>query len=164
MKTITLTQGKVALVDDEDFDRLNRHKWYARKYALKNRMTWYAVRNLTVAPGKQTTLQMHREIAAVAGICQTDHRDGNGLNNQRENLRPATRRQNQQNQRKRPDCSSRFKGVCWNEESRKWQANIRVNGYKRYLGLFEVEEDAADAYDEAATRLFGEFALTNQKR
>jgi hypothetical protein len=161
MKTISLTQGKVALVDDENFEWLSQFKWYARKHILKNRTNWYAVRNITVASGKQKTVQMHRIIAAVAGFPQIDHRDGNGLNNQRENLRPATCRQNQHNQRKRISCSSKFKGVCWDRQNGKWRADIRLPGYRLHLGLFE--EDAAKAYDKAARQLFGEFSFTNEQ-
>src|SRR5271169_6507345 len=90
MKIIPLTQGKVALVDDGDYDRLNHHRWYASKHAGKNRPRWYATRMLSSKSGVRKLLLMHREIAAVAGIPTVDHHDGDGLNNRRKNLRPAT--------------------------------------------------------------------------
>jgi len=104
---------------------------------------------------------MHREIAARAGF-DTDHCDGNGLNNQRHNLRPAARSQNNQNGHKRAACSSKFKGVSWDKKAAKWRAYIRVNAHLRHLGYFQDEQQAATAYNEAAVCLFREFAKTNQ--
>lgn len=161
MKVIGLTQGKFATVDDEDFGRLSRYKWYARKVILKNRIVYYATRNTTISSGKQRPVQMHREIASAAGFPLVDHRDGDGLNNRRENIRPATSSQNQQNQRKRLGCSSRYKGVSWDVKIGKWRASIRHNRLRRHLGLFDIEVDAACAYDQAAKYVFGEFAFVN---
>ena len=158
MKTIPLTQGKVAVVDDEDYVALSIWTWRALRCRQNGHDIWYAVRTVY---GTHLVVLMHREIAAVVGIPQVDHRDGDGLNNRRENLRPATSSQNSLNRRKRIRCSSRFKGVCWHEASDKWQAYIRADGRQLCLGLFEHEEDAARAYDRAARRFFGEFALTN---
>lgn len=153
MKEIQLTQGKVALVDDDDVSLLSEHEWYA----LKVRKTYYAVR---AGPSK-TIVYMHRVL--MPGYRQVDHRDGNGLNNQRENLRPATNSQNQANRRKKSGTSSQFKGVSWNKEAGKWQAQIRSDGKDTHLGRYSEEEDAARAYDEAAKRKFGEFANLNFK-
>jgi len=160
VKAIKLTQGKVALVDDADFEWLSQWKWYARKN-IKKSTTWYAVRQVTVAAGKQTTVQMHRVITGVPPGAEIDHHDTNGLNNQRFNLRPATHSQNQHNQRKRLGCSSKFKGVSWDKNARKWKAYITIDGRIHHIGLFESEDDAAAAYDAAALEHFGEFALTN---
>ena len=161
MKCIGLTQGKVAMVDDEDYVWLCQWKWNVQKCVCKNRVIWYAKRNAPTIQGGQRTIYMHREIAAVAGIPQVDHRDGNGLNNQRINLRPATRSQNLQSRHKQPGCTSKIKGVCWEKRRFKWKAYICVNGREVFLGYFEQEQDAGNAHDKAAVHFFKDFALVN---
>lgn len=140
MKTIELTRGKVAIVDNEDFDELRRHKWSA----LKTGRTWYAVRQSPAG-----FLYMHGVVAGTPSGSKTDHVDGDGLNNQRANLRVCTSAQNSCNQtRKRADCSSRYRGVTRRPDG-KWMAQIKGDGVYAYLGLFESEHDAAGAYDVA---------------
>ena len=157
MKEIPLTQGKVALVDDDDFEWLSQFKWYAVKFGR----TFYAVRQAPRVNGKQRTIWMHREVLGLKpGDPRVDHRDGDGLNNQRMNLREATHRQNMMNSRGRSG-SSRFKGVDWDKRAKKWRARISVNGKKKHLGYFIDEEEAARAYDEKAKKIFGEFARVN---
>jgi len=106
---------------------------------------------------------MHREILGLTDSkIQVDHKDGNTLDNQRRNLRTATVAKNQQNRQKRVRCSSKFKGVCWHKGTSKWLARITPPDQKQaLLGSYDDEETAAKAYNEAAKRLFGEFALTN---
>ena len=159
MKEIPLSQGKIALVDDQDFETLSRRKWYAWRYTLKSRVAWYAMRGLYREDGSHQIIGMHRAI--LPGVAQVDHIDGDGLNNQRANLRPATPAQNQQNGFKRAGCSSRFKGVSWDGSRNKWKAQIGINYCVRNLGWFETEEAAARAYDAAAQECFGEFARLN---
>ena len=161
MKQITLTQGQVPIVDDENFHRLNRYKWRAEKMHRKNPSGWYAVRSLPRPGTLHKRLAMHHAI--LLGVSQIDHKDGNGLNNRRANLRRATTRQNNQNQRKQGGLSTKYKGVSWHKFGRKWECYIGINEHRRHLGVFAHEEDAARAYDEAAKRLFGEFARTNFK-
>ena len=105
---------------------------------------------------------MHRQIMNAPKGTPIDHKDHNGLNNTRENLRLATISENARNceKTKRP-TSSKYKGVCWNKKSKKWQAHIHYNGISIHLGLFDSEEDAAKAYDEAAKIYHGEFAVLN---
>lgn len=152
MKTIPLTQGKFALVDDEDFDRLNRHKWCA----VRRDNLWYARRHKDSGG-----IFMHNEIAEPPKGLRWDHADGDGLNNKKSNLRPATCSQNQANARKRKDNTSGFKGVSWHRRHKKWYACLSHQGKIRFLGLFEDAERAAQAYDSAAIELRGEFARPN---
>ncbi len=106
MKQIPLTQGKFALVDDEDFKRISHFKWFATRIDH----LWYAARNIRVKPGYggQRQLKMHNAVTKPPTGLHWDHRDGNGLNNQKDNLRPATTSQNQSNQRKHTNNRSGF--------------------------------------------------------
>jgi len=149
-----LTQGKSAVVDDADFEWLSQWKWQAQKV----RRTWYAVRTFW-KDGKCQTVLMHKEILHSRG--QVDHRDRDGLNNRRGNLRGATHSQQQANSRKREGCTSPFKGVTWDAARGKWRAQIKVFGKGRIIGRFATEEEAAMAYDSAALEQFGEFANPN---
>lgn len=155
-KLIPVTQGKFAIVDAEDFEWLSRYKWHARK----DRHTWYAVRN-TYQDGKQKLIFMHREILKLPKGTETDHKDHDGLNNRRSNIRPATRAQNQHNQNPQKRGTSKFKGVHWCRNERKWRAQIQVEGHRIYCGYYTSEIEAARAYDRAALNFFGEFAYTN---
>lgn len=159
MKEIKLTQGKVALVDDDDFEYLNQWKWYAK---LDNG-NWYALRNTHVG-GKIKTIQMHVLITPVPQGFIRDHKDGNGLNNQRDNIRICTHTENKHNRKKslKPKTSI-FKGVTWYRRLQKWQAQIEHDNKNIYLGVFTSEVDAAKAYDKKAQELFGEFANINFK-
>src|SRR5690606_29091416 len=91
-----------------------------------------------------------------------DHKDGNGLNNVRSNLRKATLAENNRNVRKQYGTTSRFKGVCWHLRMSKWVARIHYNGTAYYLGSFDDEREAARVYDDWARQLHGEFARTNE--
>ncbi len=156
MKEIKLTQGKVALVDDEDFEELNKFKWCARK----DRNTYYAVRrNKELKIGN---IQMHREILKVKDkTLLVDHRDHDGLNNQKNNLRVATAAGNSKNRQSRKGSASKYLGVYWAVNNNKWLASIRNNGKNIYLGYFINELDAAIAYNIAAVEIHGEFANLN---
>lgn len=158
VRTIPLTQGKEALVDDQDYEFLNQWKWYADK----RKHTWYASRNRRKSEGSPRTILMHE--ALLPDSKGVDHKDGDGLNNQRSNLRPASTAQNNRNTTKRANTSSRFKGVYWHKSTGKWQARIGtgVSGQHIYLGEFESELDAAKAYNKAAAEKFGEFARLNE--
>jgi hypothetical protein len=158
MKRIKLTQGKFALVSDEDYEFLSQWKWCA----CKDHKTFYAVRGLPGVNGKPTTIKMHRVIAERIGIKNPDHKDQNGLNNQRSNLREATQSQQIANQNLRRNNTSGYKGVSWFKRAEKWRAYIRVSRKQIYLGLFMDIKDAAKAYNKAALKYFGEFAVLNK--
>jgi hypothetical protein len=151
MKEIPLTKGMVAIVDDEDYAELSKYKWhysgkYARRYASVN--------------GKRIYVWMHRVIAGTPDGMDTDHINGNKLDNRRANLRVCTRSQNMHNSATGiKNNTSKYKGVTYN--GGKWIASICVNFRKLYLGCFTDERDAATAYNEAAFRLMGDFAQLN---
>ncbi len=149
MKEIELTQGKVVLVDDCDYERLNRFKWGAHK----DGKTFYAKRTSPKINGKQHVIQMHHEIIGrpPRGL-MTDHKDGNGLINLRNNLRYVTSRQNNQN-RKNMKQSSQYPGVCWHKLRRKWIAMILINGNRKHLGCFTDEKEAFKSYKKAVESL-----------
>ena len=150
MKEIQLTQGKVALVDDEDFERLNQFKWSV----YKNHKTWYASRK-----NKQQKILMHREIMNAPKHIQVDHRNGDGLFNCKKNLRLCTHQQNQFNQKHaQKNNKLGIKGVRWRKDRKKFEAQIRFNGKAIYLGRFAVLADADQAYRVAELKHFKEFA------
>jgi hypothetical protein len=157
MKTISLTQGFVALVDDADFDSVRIFKWTASR--AKN--TTYAIRKLRTPSGRTTSQLLHRFIMGVTHPkIDVDHEDHNGLNCQRHNLRLCVRGENGGNQRKTRGAS-KFKGVSWDSSRGLWRAYITIHNKSRFLGRFHDERDAALAYDTAARAAFGEFALCN---
>lgn len=159
MKEILLTQGKVALVDDEDYEYLNQWKWHA----YKCRNTYYAGRNSSRKNPPKRIIQMHRIILGLTdGNILIDHQDHNGLNNQRNNLRKATKAQNQQNSLSFRKSTSIYKGVVKHKNHGKWQAQIAKEGKHFYLGVFNTQKDAAIAYNTAAKELHGEFAALNE--
>ena len=149
------------MVDDEDFEWLNQWKWRLETYILKSRIIYYAIRSSPRVNGKWHKIWMHREILGIKDSLQGDHKDDNGLNNQRFNLRKATIAQNAQNRVKQKKCSSRFKGVYWNRQHQKWVSHIQSKNCYQYLGVFSNEIDAAMAYDTAARKTFGQFAKVN---
>jgi hypothetical protein len=146
MKEIPLTQGKVALVDDEDYPRLSKFKWCAHKDCN----TFYAVRYSRkdeFTDGKRHFIRMHHMLLVPKQGLEIDHINGNGLDNQKINLRLVSRRVNQQNQHVKK--SSKFPGVSWHKTSNKWQSLIKIKGVRKHLGFFNTEEEAHIAYKKA---------------
>lgn len=153
-------RGRVALVDVEDFDLVMQYRWSVMEAVRgRGRSGPYAVTSsICDANGKQRTTRMH---VLIMGQLWIDHVNGDGLDNRRSNLRPATVAQNNRNRRPTVGTSSQFKGVRWYPPREKWNARIGHNGKLRHLGYFEDEIEAAKAYDEAARLLFGEYARPN---
>ena len=156
---IKLTQGKVAIIDDADFDLVSRHKWYAVTSQRHN--TYYAIAHARRDDGSRTTIQMHRLILGLTDPkIHTDHIDGDGLNNQRANLRECSNAENQWNTGAKINNTSGFKGVSWNKWRGKLVASIAVDGKQKYLGYHDTKEAAYEAYCTAAAEFHGEFANT----
>ena len=146
-----------ALVDDEDFEKLNKHKWYA----TKGTNTLYARRAVPTTTSGQRTVSMHRVIMQTPKGMDTDHIDGDGLNNQKENLRVCIRSENLMNQSRSRNNTSGYKGVNWNKRDKKWISQIKVKGKQVHLGCFSEKEEAYKAYCEASKRYHGEFGNVN---
>jgi AP2 domain len=151
---VDLTQGKKTCIDLADLPLVLTRRWCAKK----DHKAFYGQTNIRSCEGKHTTLTLH---SFLTGAKLTDHKDRDGLNNLRSNLRAATNQQNTANSQKRPGGSSIFKGVSWCPRDRNWAARIVVNGDDKFLGKFTEELDAARAYDVAAKETFGEFARLN---
>jgi hypothetical protein len=150
---IPLVNGRgFALVDDADVPLISAYRWCR----LNTHNTSYAVTWTGSKPNRRC-VYMHILLMGQPGI---DHRDRDGLNNQRSNLRPATQSQNNANQRSRGGVSA-YRGVVWCKQTGRWRAQMRLNGQQRHLGRFDREEDAARAYDVAALAAWGEFATPN---
>lgn len=151
MKRIPLTQGLFALVDDTDYEALAEHAWYAAKH----RQTYYAQRT-DYSGGVKRTIKMHRLLVGAEIGDQVDHQDGNGLNNQRGNIRFCSSQQNAMNRR------LNNKGVRLRSDrpnsTKPWLARIMVDRKPKFLGCFETKALAEQAYQDASRQYFGEFA------
>jgi len=162
MREISLTQGKVALVDDEDYELVSKYKWYA--HWDKHTRSFYADTTIQLPSRKRIRLSMHRLILGLefGNKKQTDHINHDTLDNRRSNLRIVTTAQNQHNGRLLSNNNSGFRGVSLNKQTRKWIAQIKVSGKQIYLGSFKEKYKAAKAYDEAARKYHGKYACTNE--
>ena len=138
MKTIPLSQGQYAIVDDEDYEDLARHKWHA-SWNPRTR-SFYAQRNIRLPSGKQTQQLMHRVILGLkrGDVRQGDHINHATLDNRRVNLRVVTNQENQHNRRD--------KGYSWYKSRRKYLARIKVDGVRKYLGQYDTAAEARAAY------------------
>ncbi len=153
-RRIKLTKDKFAIVDVEDYEKLAQYDWQLSEGESKK---CYAVCLVN-----RKIVSMHRVIMNAPAGMFVDHRYGDGLDNRKENLRIVTQAQNQYNRRKTSrKTSSKYKGVHLKKQYNKYGAEISCNGKRTHLGYFDNEIDAAKAYDEAAKKLFGEFAKLN---
>lgn len=159
MKKIPLTQGYFAEVSDDWYEYLVQWKW--RLKSGSNNNVLYAVTGDCVKEKGQKVVLMHRLIMNCPENMNVDHIDGDGLNNQKSNLRICNTSQNTANQKKRKNTTSLFKGVCWHKRDNVWRAKLVKNNLKVLDKGFRDEVEAAKAYDNAALEHFGEFAVLN---
>lgn len=160
-KLIQLTQGMSAIVDDEDYDSLMQYVWHAGESAG----LWYTRRQISRPEARKqgrtrSQIYMHRVVASAGQGELVDHINGNTLDNRRCNLRLCSSGENARNSRKKRG-TSRFKGVSRHNKTKQWSVQICTNGTRVHLGQFDSEEDAARAYDAAATQAHGAFAKLN---
>jgi phage-related minor tail protein len=162
MQRIKMTNMEMyALVDDEDYKRLNKYKWRMNKRGYACTSVWLK------GTGKGTVLLMHRLVLNTPKGMDTEHRDQNKLNNQKSNLRVATRSQNMMNviRKNNPAAHSKYKGVSKLNRpnlKNKWLAYIRMDYKMHYFGYYATQEEAAHVYNQAAEQLFGDFASLNE--
>lgn len=151
---LVLPRGYVLLVDDQDWDFVQQHKWHA----VPARKTHYAQTIIDQWPHS-----LHAMLLKPAPGLVVDHKNHNGLDNRRDNLRTCTQSQNKANITKFKNNTSGYKGVSWNKRRRKWYAAITVNYRTQHLGVYDDPWEAAQAYNRAALEAWGEFALLNEK-
>ena len=156
MKEIFLTNGLVAFVDDDDYDSVACWGWHARP----GKNTTYAYRAVKIK-GKQKNILLHRMIMGHPEGKNVDHINGNGLDCQKGNLRLATGRENNANAKGNRNATSKYKGVSWHTKYGKWRAVISDYKPCRHIMMSECEVTCAKAYDEAARKAFGEYAMLN---
>ena len=159
MKRISLTQDKVAIVDDQDYDNVVCYKWCAWSDGKR----WLAIRKAKKGDSEQT-VYLHRFILNVNNKRVVNFHDGNGLNCTRGNLRLVTLEDSRHSRGIQKNNVSGFKGVSWYKNREQWRVGIRVNGKRIHLGYFDDIEKAAEAYNHAALQYHGEFAYQNQLR
>jgi len=153
MKTIELTKGDVALVDDEDYEELNKYKWYSNGLG-------YAARKTSMKLGKRKTIAMHRVVNKTPDGMLTDHINMNGFDNRKINLRTCNMSQNRSNTVPVKNKKNKYKGV-YKANKKSWGAKITIRKKPLYLGMFDNPIDAAKAYDKAAIEYYGVFARPN---
>ncbi|MEX0596197.1 MAG: HNH endonuclease, partial [Candidatus Paceibacterota bacterium] len=157
MRKIKLTQGKFAIVDDEDYERINQFKWYYDKGRAR--------RNIPASEndGKRTFYYMHWGIIGKPeNDLEVDHINQNSIDNRKENLRFATHAENTRNAKLREDNTSGIRGVGFHEYSGLWYAQISIDGASKRIGYFKEKIDAIKAYNNAAIEYYGEFAQLNE--
>jgi len=155
-REIELTRGYKAIVSDEDYDLVSKHKWcYHSDGYAHSRIKWN---------GKHRMILMHRLILDIVDTPElhVDHKDMDGLNNTRDNIRACTRSQNFANQRSYKGSKCKYKGVFKRMNYDKWRARLRLNGKQIHLGDYSTPEEAAIAYNKGALKYFGEFARLNE--
>ena len=159
-RRIRLAQPRYAIVDPEDYERLSKYEWEARR--ARNSPFYVARQARHSTERKFTLIFMHREIITVGDGLFVDHINHKTFDNRKANLRPATQTQNNRNRRKfSGQSNSKYKGVYWKKHIKKWVAQIGVNKKVIHLGCFKKEKDAAKAYDEGARMYHKEFASLN---
>ena len=150
-RSVTLSSDQTTLVSNKDYVWVMQWKWSA----LKARHGWYAVRR----EGRKY-IYLHRALMDAPKGRQVDHKNGDGLDNRRANLRVATNMQNSRNRHRRNGVLSQYRGVT--KRKKAWIAQITVNYHNHYVGSFKTEAEAAQAYNAAAKKAFGKYASLNE--
>jgi len=157
-RRIKLTRGKYAIVDAEDFERLNKYKWHCTHCGYAR----CAVSKKFDKGRRQVDVYMHKLVCPAPDGMVVDHINRNGLDNRRANLRPATQKQNVWNRKFiRKAGKTRYNGIRWDKNKEKWQVRLTVNGRRRSFGYYADEIEAAKAYDRVAEKYRGEYAFLN---
>jgi len=156
-REIPLTQGHVATVDKEDYIELMKYSWYA----FWNGAQWYARTNIKNSEGKHRGILMHRFLLSAEKGDFVDHRNLDGRDNRRKNIRLCTQQQNTFNKKPRKNSSSRYKGVYWCKDKKRWKASASLSGKVYGLGSFKCEVAAARVYDRFAIEHHGDFVRLN---
>jgi hypothetical protein len=157
-RRIKLTRGKYAIVDVEDFERLNKYKWHCSPYGYAKRSVYRSDDR-----GKsQVDIYMHSVVCPAPTGMVTDHVNRNKLDNRKANLRPATRTQNNWNRNlKTENGKTRYHGISWKKDVKKWRVRLTINGRRQTFGYYADEVEAAKAYDRVAKKHRGQFAALN---
>lgn len=156
---IPLTMGLKAVVDQVDLGLVSRHKWCASR----GHNTFYALANWTKPDGSRTMVKLHRLIMGAQSGELVDHRDRNGLNNRRSNLRLCSPSQNGGNAGTSRRNKSGYRGVFWDAQLNRWRAYIEIDRHRRHLGLYDDPWEAAQVYNATARDAWGEFAYQNER-
>jgi hypothetical protein len=156
MALIPLTQNEFAIIDDADTLVVSAFKWRLKK--IKNSNLRYVIANTPMKDGKRSLIHLHRLIMGITDSkVKIDHKDGNGLNNTRDNLRLSTNSQNAYNAKDHKNNTSGFRGVTWDKRQERFEAKININGKKSHLGYFDTAERASKAYEREAKIAHGIF-------
>ena len=156
MREILLTQGKVALVDDEDFEEISKYKWHVNNDG-------YATRNYWLNQ-KCYTIRLHRLITKAKSGDEVDHINLNKLDDRKSNLRICSLSENRRNRTIKQNNTSGYKGISFCPEKKKnqWSSRIGINGKRICLGHYGTKKEAAQVYNNAAIKYHGEFARLNK--
>ena len=157
-RRIKLTRGKYAIVDVDDFERLNKYKWHCTHYNYAKRAIYKKYKK----GRKKVEIYMHKEVCPAPSGMVADHINRNSLDNRKANLRPATQKQNVWNRKFiRKGGKTRYNGIRWDKNREKWQVRLTVNGRRESFGYYADEIEAAKAYDRVVEKYRGEFAVLN---
>lgn len=156
MKKIPLTQNQVSLVDDEDFDKLNKFKWYADK-----QLSGFYARRMSYQNVRKCIHMSHVIINCPKGK-QVDHINHDTLDNRKDNLRVCSNRENSINRRMLSNNKTGYRGVVWHKRDKKFASQIKNKGKHYHLGSYDCKHEAALVYNRKAKELHGKYAFQNK--